>query len=125
MTHELEPEALKAAHTVAMEVFNGDITRYVMWRDHLDAIVTAAIAAYLSSTKSEPVAVPAFHDAARRTLDSLIAAGWEVNGYAIMKGDERRGFIDFGGFVGWWLPEYYKGHTSEAADPALSKGGAQ
>lgn len=58
--------------------------------------------------------VPEFHPIADRKLNSLLADGWQINGYAIMKGEDRRGFVDFGGFVGWWLPEYYASHTSDA-----------
>lgn len=69
-------------------------------------------------------AVPEFFPVAKRKLDSLLADGWSINGYAIMKGEDRRGFVDFGGFVGWWLPEYYVGHTSEAQPGLIAAGKA-
>jgi hypothetical protein len=59
------------------------------------------------------VNVPEFFPVAQRKLDALLADGWTINGYAIMKGEHRRGFVDHGGFVGWWLPEYYAGHSSD------------
>lgn len=61
---------------------------------------------------ADALPVPDFYPLAKRKLDALLVDGWSVNGYAVIKG-EKRGFVDFGGFVGWWLPEYYPGHTSD------------
>lgn len=50
--------------------------------------------------------VPEFHPVAARKLESLQERGYKVTGYAIEKPVEgappSRGFIDAGGFVGWW-----------------------
>ena len=46
-------------------------------------------------------AVPEFTGIAQRKLDSLLADGFQVTGYAIQR-DSTRGFIESAGFVGWW-----------------------
>lgn len=77
---------------------------------------------------------PAFSPVALRKLVSLAAQGYRVTGYAFSKPMEgaqpARGFIEHGGFVGWWRadpPEcHYVPATDGASTPATeaSKGGA-
>jgi hypothetical protein len=53
--------------------------------------------------------VPDFTDLAARKLAELQANGYQITGYCferLVEGSQpQRGFVDFGGFVGWWLPE--------------------
>lgn len=45
----------------------------------------------------------AFSGIAARKLADLVDRGYRVNGYSLMHAETRaRGFIDSGGFVGWW-----------------------
>lgn len=48
--------------------------------------------------------VPEFSRIAKRKLDELQEQGFAITGYAIQRGPVR-GFIDGGGFVGWWQCE--------------------
>lgn len=48
--------------------------------------------------------VPEFSRIAKRKLDELQEQGFAITGYAIQRGPVR-GFIDGGGFVGWWQGE--------------------
>lgn len=48
--------------------------------------------------------VPEFSHIAKRKLDELQEQGFAITGYAIQRGPVR-GFIDGGGFVGWWQGE--------------------
>lgn len=48
--------------------------------------------------------VPEFSRIAKRKLDELQEQGFAITGYAIQRADVR-GFIDGGGFVGWWQGE--------------------
>ena len=48
--------------------------------------------------------VPEMSSIARRKLGGLQDRGWQINGYAIRRGNER-GLIDSSGFVGWWRSE--------------------
>lgn len=49
--------------------------------------------------------VPEMSSIAIRKLGGLQERGWQINGYAIRRGNER-GFIDSSGFVGWWRGEH-------------------
>jgi len=48
--------------------------------------------------------VPEMSSIALRKLGGLQDRGWQINGYAIRRGNER-GFVDASGFVGWWRSE--------------------
>lgn len=68
---------------------------------------------------------PAFTGVAKRKLDSLIAEGYRISGFAIECDDEKawkRGFITTGGFVGWWSQNMHQAHQvkgNSAADLRL------
>jgi hypothetical protein len=56
------------------------------------------------------------YDIGQKKLQMLLKDGWKVSGYCISKSDDtnqKYGFITYGGFVGWWLPEYYQNHTCD------------
>jgi hypothetical protein len=69
-------------------------------------------ASALLTTKPAPV-VPEFKGVARRKLIQLAGDGWQINGYAIRRGNER-GFVDASGFVGWWRSEHGPVVTDDA-----------
>ena len=53
--------------------------------------------------------VPDFTELGARKLDDLLEKGFVITGYCferLVEGSQpQRGFVDFGGFVGWWRPE--------------------
>lgn len=68
----------------------------------------------LYAAQPAPV-VPEMSGIAIRKLGGLQERGWQINGYAIRRGNER-GLIDSSGFVGWWRSE---GATVAPDDVAL------
>lgn len=56
--------------------------------------------------------VPEFSRIAKRKLDELQEQGFAITGYAIQRAAVR-GFIDGGGFVGWWQGEPAPGVPDE------------
>jgi len=61
--------------------------------------------------------VPEFSRIAKRKLDELQEQGFAITGYAIQRGPVR-GFIDGGGFVGWWQCEPDPGMPDDVARDA-------
>ena len=58
-----------------------------------------------------------FTGIAARKLADLADQGYRVNGYSLMHSETRaRGFIDHGGFVGWWSN---RDHEQAAQAPAV------
>lgn len=68
---------------------------------------------------AEGVTVPAFHQVAKLKLDDLLARGYQITGYAIempIEGSQpSRGFINSGGFVGWWIDNTTQAVAAQAA----------
>lgn len=52
--------------------------------------------------------VPDFTPLAKQKLEQLQERGYTITGYCferLVEGSQpQRGFVDFGGFVGWWRP---------------------
>lgn len=67
-------------------------------------------------------AVPEFNHVATNKLRSLIDRGYTVTGYALEKplagAQPDRGFIDHGGFVGWWRDD----HAATPTEPSPTAG---
>ena len=58
----------------------------------------------------------AFSGIAARKLADLADRGYRVNGYSLMHAETRaRGFIDSGGFVGWWSNRDHKQAAQDTA----------
>ena len=68
-------------------------------------------------TVNQQLTVPTFTAAAQHKLIALLSQGYQVTGYSIERADiadwsPQRGFITYGGIVGWWRP-----HTADADQP--------
>ena len=77
------------------------------WTDAPTSVYQAMLAAAPQPPKQKPaIAVPAFNHVAQRKLDGLLADGWAISGYSIIKqlpsSEMRHGFVTAGGLVGWW-----------------------
>lgn len=69
-----------------------------------------AASAWQAARRARAAQVPPFTHTAKLKLANLQERGFVINGYSIehewMKGREpTRGFITYGGFVGWWRPD--------------------
>ena len=73
---------------------------------------------YLAPQPQE--AAPEFTRVAKGKLDSLIAEGYEINGYSFEKmqsdGSAKHGFVTCGGLVGWWYPHTQAAPASQDAE---------
>jgi hypothetical protein len=63
--------------------------------------------------------VPEFSRIAKRKLDELQEQGFAITGYAIQRAAVR-GFIDGGGFVGWWQGEPAPGVPDDVVRDAIT-----
>lgn len=75
--------------------------------DRLNAYIKA-LESQLDHFRGVTKMVPTFTTNAQNKLDTLLAQGWRVTGYAIERDDGKwapqRGFVTHGGLVGWWTP---------------------
>jgi hypothetical protein len=77
--------------------------------------------------KQEPTmpnpAVPDFTELGARKLAELQANGYQITGYCferLVEGSQpQRGFVDFGGFVGWWRADDHWGRRANELHAAF------
>jgi hypothetical protein len=71
----------------------------------VDALIVRAD----SIQAAQPVREPEFTGLPKRKLDDLLAQGYKINGVSFQREQEgatwKRGFITYGGMVGWWHGE--------------------
>jgi hypothetical protein len=84
------------------------------YRENLLKALTEALAQpYVSlineGNKAQPIIEPEFTGLPKRKLDDLLAQGYKINGVSFQREQDgatwRRGFITYGGMVGWWHGE--------------------
>lgn len=88
-------------HTEAWQACADEIRAHLPdWREGVNGIEWAVSAIkHLAANQF----TGAFTGIAARKLADLADQGYRVNGYSLMHAETRaRGFIDSGGFVGWW-----------------------
>ena len=81
-------------------------------RAQMEAIGAGGVGPIMLAVAPQPpkqkpaIAVPAFNHVAQRKLDRLLAEGWVISGYSIIKqlpsSEMRHGFVTAGCLVGWW-----------------------
>ena len=87
--------------------------------------IESKLRALLATATGLPAqAVPAFCHVASLKLKSLQERGYQITGYALEKPVEgaqpERGFINHGGFVGWWWDGQSPQAQADARDAALA-----
>lgn len=89
-----------------------------------DAIEAKLRALLATATGLPAQAVPAFSHVASLKLKSLQERGYQITGYALEKPVEgaqpERGFINHGGFVGWWWDGQSPQAQADARDAVLA-----
>ena len=94
-----------------------------IWKAVLALAPSAPADALATATGLPAQAVPAFCHVASLKLKSLQERGYQITGYALEKPVEgarhERGFINQGGFVGWWWDGQSPQAQADARDAVL------
>lgn len=95
--------------------------QWAAWQAASASVVPSAKDSLTTPTVNQQLTVPAFTSTAKSKLTELLERGWRITGYAIEResdGATERGFINHGGFVGWWRPkaDHFRDATKMVAD---------